>query len=161
VLETADPLHFTLGQPAGLLKLARVIVLMRASLPFEQLVTDMLDAEAFLGGVARPRLIGPLTIVCITWIAPIFLQLRDTAPFNFAPPLAFVFAQDPALAHFADVALESFVTHEFAGIEAARRKREFALLLWAKCQLLPYVPDLGQHAALLAELTYQLLVAPA
>ena len=57
--------------------------------------------------------------------------------------------------------LRRFVTHEFAGIEAARREREFALLLGAKSQLLPHVPDLGQHAALLAELTYQLLVVPA
>jgi hypothetical protein len=53
VLETADPLYFTLGQPARLLTLVRLIVLIRGSVPVDQLVTNMFDTQAFLGGVAR------------------------------------------------------------------------------------------------------------
>lgn len=161
VLHPSHPLHFALSKPAGLFKFVRMIVLVRALKFFEQLIADMLHAEAFLSGVPRPRLIGRLTVTPVAWIGSVFAQRCDAAPFNFEPAIAVVFAQNPALAHFADVALETFVTYEFAGIEAGRREREFALLLWAKCQLLPRVPDLGQHAVLLAKLTYQFLVAPA
>jgi hypothetical protein len=158
VLEAADALHFTLGQPAGLFKLASVIVLRRAPTPFEQFVTDMLDAEALLGGLARPRLIGHLTITPIAWITPIFPQRSDAAPFNFEPAFTFMLAQQPALPHFADVALEAFVTGQFAGIEAPGLECEFALRFRAMRQLLPHLADLGQYTALLAELPYQLLV---